>query len=287
MHNIDYSKAKDLTIYADMLDASVSNESLGVIGEIPAFFADKIKSLTDIFSDADADLKKYNTDEMNIYFKDLYKNRTELYKASGRIDYDLVKRRKVAVTVGLDTDILTMTRKLIEADNLITKHSDMLLSETSTMVAKFVSSKDFRLSRRPIVMDKEYIEANKKLASIRDEILNPKAITDTRRIHVLAPTLIHARDSIENALTYSGHSDTKHYQRLNKRVNEISNYSKELYEVIATDKASMTKQRISDLSKYLQTTAEFVSHDVAMLHLRNQSVIILNNIVTTILAKGK
>ncbi|MDQ6990805.1 MAG: hypothetical protein Q9M11_03635 [Mariprofundaceae bacterium] len=272
----------DLSVYATLIDASLSTESMGVVRGIPEFFINRLSDVISFFGTTNTDLKTYSTKSLNVYYKELHKKRYVLLKAKDTIEYSDIKRRVVPVTTGIDTDLLTAARVLGESNAVLAANIDGVLNDTNVMIAKLVSDKEFRQSSRPVVMDKKYLAANDRLRTGLAKILNPKNIQDTRTVATLLPSLPHLSEAVEIVMSYSGKGNIDTYEGIKSKVAVIAAYSESLYDTFKTEKNAIKKQRILEVSEYLQVSADFVTQAVNTMYMSTQLAIILSNAIDVV-----
>lgn len=285
MNRINQGIDVDLPEYAGMIKQSLSTESLGIVSKIPEFFTKRLAMFKGFFDGSNTDLKSYSTKEMNVYFKELMKNRVKLIKHKGDIDYGVVKRRLVAIFPGFDyikADIYRLSMVLADANKLVNADLAGVIDETRETMAKLVSDKDYRLSSRPVTFNKKYTADLEELRKLLSEVINPKQVKDTAKVGEIANSIPHIEQAIETVLEYSGKNTTDALDRLQKDVASITNYTDALYDSFVNDVDAIKRQRIVEVAEYLKASADYITQATNVLYLTNQSVVVLNNLVTTV-----
>lgn len=271
-----------LPTYAALIDTTVSTEGYDIVSKIPAFFTNKLSTVVSFFHSSEVSFFDNTAKEQNVYFRELAKNRRVLLKAKGKIDYAMVKRRKVPVVIGLDTDVLTFANVLRESNKLVLDNVEDLLNETAKLIARLVTDKEFRLASRPIMIDKKYSKAVSELEDNIGKVLSNKAISDNRTVKEIMPSVPHLEEAISVALEYGDNNTTDVYTGIRDKVAVITNYAESLHAVFKEDGVDIKKHRIEEVAEYLQVSANFVTQSINTLYLSNQSVIIMNNLVKII-----
>jgi len=267
---------------ANQIDYNVSTEAFETIKSIPKFFTVRLNKMIDFFKSTSANLTAYTPKEINIYHKDLLKNRFKYKKAMSKLDYVSIKRRKVPTGIGINVDILELTRVMTESTTVVSDNLDGILKDTTETIARLVTDKGYRQSSRPPVIDRKYLAANKLLETNIDKVLDPKVVNDTLAVKDLMPSLPHLEEAIELAVDYGGEMTTRSLDSIKEDIAVIANYAESLYQVLREEQDVITKKRILEISEYLQTSAEFVTNAIKTLYISNKSIIIINNLVTVV-----
>ena len=269
----------DLTEYCDLIKADLTTEGIDVVLAIPKFFLERLKSVVEYFKESDSSLKKYSDKEMNLYFKELLSIRYKLHSKSNRIDYAVVRRRKVAIMAGLgDTDVMKLANTLAEANKIAVGKVRGVLLDTKTTVAKLAADTGYRLSSRPVLVDKSYAKDTETIKKLLASVITPKSVEDIVPIGKVVPSLPHLLQAVESVIAYSGANNLKEYDHIRAEVSDISNYADALYESMVTDGDSIKKARVKELSEYLKVSGEYVSQTIQVMYLTNQVTVMLTNI---------
>jgi len=268
----------DLTEYCDLIKSTLTTEGIDVILDLPKFFTDRFDSLVSYFKTSDDQLKKYSDKEMNLYFKDLLKARYKLHSKVGAIEYAAVRRRKVAIMSGLgDTDVMKLAQVLAEANTLATGKVRGVLSATKSTIVKLASDTGYRLSSRPVMVDKSYKEDTDKIKQLLASVITPKSLDDLVPMGKVVPSIPHLMQAIDSVVEFSGANNLKEFDYIRSEVSAIANYASSLHEAMVEDNDSIKKTRVKELAEYLKVSGEYVSQTINVMYLTNQATIMLTN----------
>jgi len=287
MNQLSQPISVDLRDYANLLGGTLSTEGFDVLSHIPEFFTNKLSVVASYFTTQNDAISNIDIKKYNVYFKDLDKSRRKITLAKGGIEYVMVKRRLVPAIIGVNVDVLQLTTTLRESNSEIMTNLIPLLKETSVVVAKLVTDKEFRLSSRPVIINKKYAKMVTSITKNLDSVTDHKSISDTSKVSDLAPTIMHIVEACNIAVTYGNSTTVDFYKEIQKEVDIISSYTDSLYDALVSDGKSIKKQRIQEVSEYLNAAANAVTMSINTMYLSSQSAIQLVSLVDAVTHKGK
>jgi len=272
----------ELYTYANLLDSKLSTEGMGVLTHIPEFFTKRLYHVVDFFKKtnttvSDIDVRKYST-----YFKDLDNARRKIALAKNNIEFIAVKRRIVPSVIGLNVDVLTLAKTLKNSNDLINIDLMPMLEDTRTTIGQLVNDSGYRLSSRPVSVNKKYSNLVDILTKNLDAVVSNRSVADNKKVVELAPSIMHIVESANVAITYGNIATVDFYKEIQKEVDAITSYADSLYTSLVTDGKTIKKKRIEEISKLLDLSANAVTQSINTIYLSTQSTILITNLVNVV-----
>lgn len=275
----------DIVQKAAMIPELTTESASSAISSIPAYFTSRLQAVSEFFAKGSADLKHYNDKEMSVYFRELNKNRVKLHTKAASIDYGVVSRRKTHIMPGMTGDVMLFADNLAAANAIVSGSLRGVLADTKIAIAKLASDKGYRRSSRPVVFDRTYSDDNARLTTLMAALITPKSTTDVVTVSTIAPSIPHIQEAIESVMSFSGVNNIAEFEKIREDVKVIKDYSDALYEEFTKDSVNVRRERVVEVAEYLKASADFVTTAVNVLYLTNQTVGMLNNLVSVVLSK--
>jgi len=272
----------ELCNYANLLDAKLSTEGIDVLTHIPEFFTNKLYHLVNFFKKTNAIVSDVDVRKYSVYFKDLDNARRKITLAKNNITFINVKRRIVPSVIGINVDVLTLARNLKDSNDLISSNLIPMLEETRNTIGRLVTDSGYRLSSRPVNINKKYTgmvdSLNKNLTSVTSN----KSVADNKKVVELAPSIMHIVESANIAITYGNTTTVDFYKEIQKEVDTISSYADSLYKSLVDDGNTIKKKRVQEIAKLLDISANAVTQAINTIYLSTQSAILITNLVNVV-----
>lgn len=275
----------NLVTYAELIDGSLSTESLDLVKAVPEFFTSKLVAVANFFKKEKDTLEAATGRELSVYSKELVINRQNFSVGKKDIDYATVKRRIVPVTAGVKVNIMEMANLLEESNAIVNDHVENILKDTLEVIARLAADKEYRLSSRPVMLDQKYVKAATVLEKNIGKIIDARKVSDNAPVKDLVPSIPHLSEAIEIALKYSNNNNVEMYTKIKNDVDAIFSYTETLYKTFQDEKDVIKKTRIVEVANYIQTAANLVTQSINTLYLSTQSVMMINTLVKTMLDK--
>lgn len=170
---------------------------------IPDLMYGKIKNVRNYFNDL-IEKVEYSVIGMDIEeakdLADFYKRLNTLLKDSNVSNISAIENIKIPVVVGIKVNYLTINKELEKAFDLINSKLKDNTDKAIQMLSKIVVDDDFKKSKREIMKNnKDFSNSIAELEKIQTTIIDPKNLTDTRKIGEMLPNLSSLGKVIEDS----------------------------------------------------------------------------------------
>jgi len=266
------SKLKDIDLVtmATMLNPTLSTE--GALESIPAFFRDRIKQVIEaITSTRKSDL--FDIDTKQVYTKELHKAYSKYRIALPNIDYGVVKYRLTPKAIGLKGDLLELSKgsKAIMTD--VRPGLLDLLRATNNAISKLVIDDKWRMSSRPVLINKSHAKFVKGLQDSLNTVIDVKSITDHAKVLELAPNLPVIDLSANMLLELNTGRVTDYWTEVDGEVDRLDSYGKALLDTLGERGIKYRKERVVELAEYLSTAGTAISLAASGLEVNVKTII--------------
>jgi len=266
------SKLKDIDLctMATMLNPTLSTES--VLDGIPAFFREKVNQVISAITST----RKHDTfsiDTKQVYVRELHKAYSRYRIALPTIEYGVVKRRLTPKAVGITGTLLDQSKSVKNTMSIVRPGLLELLKETNEVVSKLVIDTKWRMSSRPVLVNKKHSKFVDGLRESIATVIDPKAIVDHCKVYELAPNLPVIDLSANTLLELNSGKVTDYWTAIDAEVERLDSYGKALLETLGENGVKYRKERVVELATYLSTAGDAISLAASGLEINIKTVV--------------
>ena len=281
-----YNKDVEKIIGLEMMAINVSNEGLGsFVKNIAIFFLDKINRVMDLLKVDRIRVRgfeNYNAFAMELY--DVRKKINAISKLPPE-KYSVVKSIMVPNVVGSKVYLLELAKEAKDAMKLIEEHTEPILNQLDLFVSKVLTEQDTRTSSRPLEPQPHVKELNTKLEKAMQKVIDPKNVLDQAVFEKVYPNWKSFKETYDELISTSRYGAIENYQVILSLITNISDKVKEITKLAEEKQFEISKHVIKKLGTDLENGAKYITAMSAVMHMYNQTCVVLTHAVTALQKK--
>jgi uncharacterized pyridoxamine 5'-phosphate oxidase family protein len=258
----------------------LSTEEQVFIKNISKFFINKVNAISSIFG-INKDRSKANLrKDFNAFIKEIKDLDKDIKKITENKKFSEVAKIEIPTMLGYSKNMYEATAILKPVMDMIDKDLFTILDEADNVITNVMVSEDFRKSNRPFKYEINIGEFRYKLEEALEKLIDSNGTKDSKKVEELLPNLssMHTikNDLVEIARTAS----VKELEKIENKITIISERTENLYKVLSNDpEIEVTSKVINELAYRLETTAKIVTTAISLIHVYNQTAIMLKMVV--------
>lgn len=262
-----------------VLSPSITTEGFGsFVDRISDFITNKFDFIKDALGISSTTVRKTLSND-NIYIKEMIANHSGLLKVLNNLSYSTIETARVMSPVGIQTNLLDLSKDLKESIALIDDKLFDSLDRLDVLVSNVLRDENYRLQTKPLKIDNDAIAYADRLYAILNKHISPKLIEDTRLVKEILPNLSCLKDIYDNLLSLSELTSINRLNEVNKLIENVYSKVEVMLMEIKHNKFELSKSVLNKLAVDLENNAKLVTVSINTIYLYNQCVLSMNNMI--------
>lgn len=262
-----------------VLSPSITTEGFGsFVDRISDFITNKFDFIKDALGISSTTVRKTLSND-NIYIKEMIANHSGLLKVLNNLSYSTIETARVMSPVGIQTNLLDLSKDLKESIALIDDKLFDSLDRLDVLVSNVLRDENYRLQTKPLKIDSDAIAYADRLYAILNKHISPKLIEDTRLVKEILPNLSCLKDIYDNLLSLSELTSINRLNEINKLIENVYSKVEVMLMEIKHNKFELSKSVLNKLAVDLENNAKLVTVSINTIYLYNQCVLSMNNMI--------
>ena len=255
----------------------------GLVEDFSNFFTSKMSQFSSYFTTNE---KRITVLKSTYDIKTLNKFSKKIPKILSKVNYSRVSAIEVGSPIGMSVSLLDAVQLMEYPINKIRDKLLNIIDDCDTMIVRMITDREYRLSKRPFIIDKDILDDLKNYNGVLNKIIKPDNYSDRSTIGFALPNLS-SLSYISKTLISVGDSFSP--GRLNN-VKGISDTINENIESLTQDimtggGVKIAKVRLISMANYVETVAKYITVSVSLLYVTRQLTEETNNILSILINK--